>query len=927
MGLISKDWAKVFGISKHSFFHYISRRYYKTRKSLILPKGLSQNVVIGVILSSALFSCISFNKVNGQITITDQTSYHKASYGPVYGSLESGTIDNGGMITLFIKNTGNLTDSLSEIKISKNGIYDTSHYSLVWPKTMEPGGSISITLKGLSSPFGPGDTVLIEASTLLGYTDQQQFVNEMPGLRIANIIPSHDLTELFIYLRNDQNTDAVFNSLELNNSILTPGSNSLTFINPSAIIPPNQVAILKVRFEGNTFMPLSPIRLNIKYSEQGMNKNVSTFQRLVKAEYPIGTWHSPLANNDQEEGRKIIRKLSITSVFGPNDVSNMSNNLPEYFMKVVREPEFFNNNVFVPSIGAQYVSENSNNPIFHYWNVEDEPDLSNKPIKQEMTKNMTYWENDTNTPSFINLASQKNYQRYGFFADIVSMDHYSDDGPPNVIPFPYWYTTEGSVREALEYTSELKKNTEPKRMSTWCQLISTAFSNQAEPHVINFQFWSHIAEGAKGIYFFTAKPNHPAEQPALWEESKKLTHQLNGVKNLCLYSEPFKGVNTNSGNVIAKSLVGTDAMAIVLLNNSIDYTQVNVINHVWVSTITPQPFDIEFTVPEWISLDEFYETDHNGKLAITNLTPLGGRTFRITGTINERTKVFVIGKNDTIAPNQIDQIIVADQPTPSDFTLSWNEPLDNFGVKGYYILADDQFIDTVRAPIWESAGTVNGCDVTEYKIIPFDDALNTGIPTAISIDWSSYGTGTPVIYTQPNSQTVGTGVWCTFIVADSSATQTTYQWQTEQTPGSWTDLQNGSEINGVFTSTLNVKSSINLNETSYRCIVNAGCTNASDTSNAALLNVINDLSVTDLSGDLFQLFPNPSNGEFKLISNRNNFEIRITDQTGRTIFESFIKDKISDIKLFSVSPGLYNVWISDPEGNYSSKRKMMIQNF
>jgi hypothetical protein len=584
----------------------------------------------------------------------------------------------------------------------------------------------------------------------------------------------------------------------------------------------------------------------------------------------------------------------------------MSDNLPEYYMKVVREADFSNNNAFDPNQAAQYVQQHSANPIFHYWNVDDEPDLNNKPIKEEIIKNLVYWNSDSNTPSYVNLASQKNYQRYGFFTDVVSMDHYSDDGPPNVIPFPYWYTVEGSVREAIEYTAQLKKNTEPKRMNTWCQLISTAFTNQAEPHVINFQFWSHVAEGAKGIHFFTAKPNHPNEYPQLWKESEKLVYQLNGIKNLCLYSEPFQGVTVNSGNVIAKSLVGSDAMTIVLLNNTIDYTSVNVINHAWTSTITSTPFDIQFTIPDWISLEQFYETTSNGKIEISSITNISGRTYRITGTIDARTRVFVIGKNDNEVPNTITEINVSDLQSPSDFTLSWNEPLDNFGVKGYYIKADNSIIDTVMAPIWESAEFVNGCLVNSFSVIPFDEQQNLGLPTSITLDLSSFGSGTPIIYQEPASQSVNAGTWANFSVADSAASQSTFVWQVNTGNGPWVNLQNNANYSGVFTSTLSVYGLPTFNNYSYRCIVSAGCTQNADTSSAAVLTVVGQLSINELSDSEISLFPNPANNVMTISSNGEALgNVIVFNQWGAKVQEFTTKSTTYKLNISNFENGIY----------------------
>jgi hypothetical protein len=868
-------------------------------------------VVLPALLALSAFTWLS---ADAQISITSQTSYHKASFGSTYGTLESGTADNGGLITLFVKNNGSIADSLIEVTVSAGGVTDTLGYAVWWPLEMAPGGTSSVLLKGIASPFGEGETVVIEATTALGYAAQQTFVNTTPKLRIANLMPSRELNALWIYLRNDGNVDAVFNGMEMNDTELLPGNPALQIFGNSTTLKPGAVAILKIQTLPGVLYPLVPIRLNIRFTSENTQQNVSTFQRLVPAEFPIGTWHSPLANNSEEEGRKRLRRLAITSVFGPNDVSDMTDNLPEYCLKVVREADFSVNGAFAPQNAAQYVSQNSNNPVFHYWNVDDEPDLNNKPIAEEIIKNKTYWLNDANTPSYVNLASQKNFQRYGFFTDVVSMDHYSDDGPPNVIPFPYWYTTEGSVREAIEYTEQLKKNTEPKRMNSWSQLISNAFSNQAEPFVINFQFWAHVSAGAKGIHLFTAKPNHLDDNPSLWNESVKLARQLNGIKNLCLYGEPWNGVTVNSGNVIAKSMAGPDAMVVTVLNNTIDYTLVNVINHNWSASISSAPFDIQFTVPEWIPLEKFYETDANGRFDISSITQVSGRTYRITGTMGQDSKVFVIGKNDTEPPQPITEINVSEEVTPSDFTLSWNEPSDNFGVKGYYIKAGSQIIDSVQAPIWESNNTTNGCSVAEWSIIPYDDARNLGQPVVITNDWSGFGSGTPMVSSQPGSQNVFINTTASFSIADTGATSAVYQWQSEAGNGTWFNLENGNGFSGVYTPTLSVVAAVSLNNSRYRCIVSAGCTQNRDTSNAALLTVIDNSFIEEAEEADIRVFPNPSDELFILRNNTGeNYRVSVTDQLGRLVKQGILLPASSDVYLDGLTPGIYQVVLQSSE--------------
>ncbi|HLP18743.1 MAG TPA: T9SS type A sorting domain-containing protein, partial [Chitinophagales bacterium] len=490
-------------------------------------------------------------------------------------------------------------------------------------------------------------------------------------------------------------------------------------------------------------------------------------------------------------------------------------------------------------------------------------------------------------------------------------DHYSDDGPPNVIPFPWWYTSEGSVREAIEYTAQLKLNTEPKRLTSWCQLTANTWGvdHQAEDYIINFQFWSHVSNGAKGIHYFLATPESKSDYPVQWEEALYSTRQLSAVKNLCMYGECWQGVKVNSGNVIANGLVSENALMITVLNNSIDYTVNNVFNHDWIPTIQPVDFQLEVTVPDWIPLQQFYEVLSTGKINIGNIVNTGGRTYQISGTINTKSQVFVIGSNDNVAPEQVTRINVPDKISPNNFTLSWSEPFDNFGVRGYYIKADNDIIDTVFAPIWESAGKVNACLVGYWSVIPFDDAGNTGQPGVLTVDWSGVGSGTPVLYQQPQSITVNAGNTAVFSIADSAATGVAYTWQADTGNGVWANLANGANYGGVFTSSLTVFGTQHNTGYKFRCSVTVGCGQLAMFSDSALLTVTGSVGINENLKNDFRVFPNPAN-ESIIVSVSDVYPhtaIIVCDVNGRPCLSADIKREKTVFDVSALGSGVYFV--------------------
>lgn len=855
----------------------------------------------------AILLYTAFVPAMAQISITGETAFHKAGYGTEFGILEStSSPDNGGLITCFVKNNNTVADSIENIKVSHNGVYDTAFYSFWWPLEIHAGAIGAVQLKGLSAPFREGDTVLLEVFTSKGFSASQLFINKTPLLRLANIIPSQDMKTLFIYLRNDGTTPQTVQEVKLNNDVFIPGSSvSLAAVGGSFSADTGKILILKLSYAG-VINELTPINLRIKAN----GVYTSSFQRLVKAHFPIGTWNSSLFNTNKEEGRKLLRQLGITSVFGPGNFGLMQNAYNEYFMRVVHEPDFDSAGVFNANTGGQFVAARANEDVIHYWNVDDEPDLNGKDVRQEIAKNYAYWKNDTNTPSYVNLCTQKKYQRYGFFTDVVSMDHYSDDGPPNVIPFPWWYTTEGSVREAIEYTEQLKRNTEPKRMTSWCQLSANTWgsNHQAEDFIVNFQFWSHVSCGAKGIHYFVATPESKQDYPEQWNEAVHSIRQLNGIKNLCLYGEPWKQVKVNAGDVIASGLVSEDALVVVVQNNTIDYTPVNIINHDWVPSIQPVSFQIEFTVPDGFPVEQIYEAVELYKQNVASITNISGRTYRLNGTINTQSLTYVLGRNDTQAPQTVGGLNVSDKVSPNRFTLSWNEPHDNFGVKGYYIKADNDFIDTVFAPVWEAENKVNACGTGYWSVYAFDDAGNVSQPQVITIDWSSVGSGMPAVYQQPQNQTANAGSTATFTFSDSAATGMAYQWQADTGNGIWSNLQNGGNYSGVYSNTLSVFATQFNSGYRFRCAITVGCSQQTTVTDSASLTVNGSVNVAEITEETFTVYPNPA-GDVLCIGNytlKPGEEIRLYNAAGCLM----LTGNTTAISIAALAQGVYTVVVN-----------------
>jgi len=237
--------------------------------------------------------------------------------------------------------------------------------------------------------------------------------------------------------------------------------------------------------------------------------------------------------------------------------------------------------------------------------------------------------------------------------------------------------------------------------------------------------------GAKGIYFFVVTPTTPTNYPDIFFEGIKLTKQLNPIKSLCLYGESLKSNGTSDTLIQTKNLISENALVSVVLNNSIDFKAVNIIQQDWSSSIKHPTFSLTVEVPKWITVEEIYEQTPDGKKAVSAQV-LANNTWIITDSIQEDTRVFVFAKKDKVAPNVPFNLVWADSIDATHQTLSWEEPFDNFGVKGYYIYGDhDQLIDSVRWPIYD-VDLVN-CS-SRIRIRAYDEAGNVSNYAEISKD-------------------------------------------------------------------------------------------------------------------------------------------------------------------------------------------------
>jgi hypothetical protein len=864
----------------------------------------------------SFFSCLLII-AQAQISIDSLHSFQPSLVGEEFGVLENtADPDSGGVLTIWIRNNGSNSDSVVAVSVcNKNGdTLQLKTWGYWWGLGMEPVGNVqnlcAVVIKSQSASFSNGSDIRVNVFTRNGWSAAHDFLLQTSSIKIANVLPNQELTKLFIYLRNDGNNTLQLKSLELNQVVFMPGSLSINAISGSNVAP-KQIKIIEVS-PAQILQPLEPLFLKIDLAEVSTAKNVSliSFTRLVPAQFSFGTWDSPLFDANKEAGRKAVRQLNIEAVHGPGNPTLMQDAYNEYHMQTLWEPSLSNI--------SGTVSNNSNSNYVMFWSIDDEPDLNNKNIDTQLIKNNTYWQNDNNTPSYVNLCVQKKYNRYGWYADVVSMDHYTDNGAPNVIPLS-WITRKGSPREAIEYTEVLKWNTEPRRMRTWCQLaVKGTWKFQPEDYIINYQFWAHAMSGAKGIDFFCAKPSTLTDFPKQWNEAKKLVEQCNPLKNLLLYAEPLNTVKTSyAGDVETRLLVGKDYAVLIVLNDSIDYTLINVFNQEWRSDIWRKNFSFEFELPSWVQTANVYEQTPTGKVAIQGLTNLGNNQYQLQGEIFKNSRVFVFAPMDNEAPKKPERLVFADVTSPNAYTLSWQEPFDNFGVKGYELRADGNVFATTLHPIFDAVAAPNLCEFSNFEVVAFDEAGNKSLAATIASPGFN-GSGAVGIINSLRDTTVDAGNKVVFSVLDTISSTKGYQWKYQEN-GNVSNVIDNNTYSGAYTASLTINATQNENGKQYFCVINSSCTNKAS-SNSATLTVNGTAAIGENTAAEIELFPNPNNGQFIIKTQvLNNYFIRIFNHCGKLVFSAALDKDYWSGDISNLPSGLYSVLISNSTSTFNKR--------
>lgn len=171
-----------------------------------------------------------------------------------------------------------------------------------------------------------------------------------------------------------------------------------------------------------------------------------------------------------------------------------------------------------------------------------------------------------------------------------------------------------------------------------------------------------------------------------------------------------------------------------------------------------------------------------------------------------------------------------------------------------------------------------------------------------------------LITSQPLDNTVLVNGSAIFSVT-TSITSATYQWQMDNGTG-FMSLNNAGQYNGVDTEMLTVSNvTLSQNNTLFRCIVTEN-SNCSDTTDVAVLFVVDNSGIEDISKDILNIYPNPTSNLITIQSETPmNNTFRIYDQQGREVMNGKLKGKNTEVSLGELSRGTYTIQV---DGNYKT---------
>lgn len=233
--------------------------------------------------------------------------------------------------------------------------------------------------------------------------------------------------------------------------------------------------------------------------------------------------------------------------------------------------------------------------------------------------------------------------------------------------------------------------------------------------------------GSKGVFWFNARQSELPDFADQMRACEEATIHFNHVRTTVLYSQSISNVATFPLRVEARSLVGEDALVLVVANMNAD--EVGPTLGPWFLTDLPAA-SATVTVPDWIPIEQIVEVTTNGAVP-ANYTNTG-RTYTFNFSLHD-SRVFLIGRTDTNLPTVATGLNLAwwapnTNTLATNAVLAWRESFDDFGVAGYKVFRDGIEIADVRSPIYtETNPPPQGA---RYHVKAYDMAGNMSEPSA-----------------------------------------------------------------------------------------------------------------------------------------------------------------------------------------------------
>ena len=649
----------------------------------------------------------------GADIVLEPPVFHGAARSALYR--ENWPEDNGGVVYCFLRNTGASPDRVAELLVNglAPGEWPKLSWWRVWPESLAPGGTGCLTLKATGDPFAKGSTAELALVMDSGAQAAVSFPCETPALRLANALPAPEPGTLLLYLRNDGETAAEVRRVLLNSREWAPGVDAgLSAVGGSYTVPPGGLLILELA-HGDAPAPGAPLNLRILADAGETAVRVGAGIRLTAAEFPIGTWSSNMIQSPG--GQRHARRLGIDACVSYTDWPAQEAMFANYHIRTLnicarqagdppqKEPD---TEQVAARAGAAHIAA---------WMVRDEPDLHGIPAARMLDHALDHWRHDPDTPAYLNLMSMSGFNEYGPTADIACMDHYVMHAP-NAIPRT-GITRHARLEEALEYTDQLKANTEPVRMWTWAQLAAPVWGRQPENWGVKHQFWSHVMGGAKGILWFKYGPDYERDHPEQIRAAENTVRAFNAVRTLCFYGEPLAALTSDDPEITGRLLISRDAVVVVVLNNN--YTT-GLFPFRSSYTLKSSSGTVSFPLPGWVPPERAAAVTAAGLVPVEPVLKDGTVSLRVS--INGAARVFLIGRQDVQAPDTPGRVVIAGRDEKGA-TLSWPVPRDNCGVFSYEVLLNGEPVDTTPFPVYTAA--MPGA----YTVRARDAAGNASPPT------------------------------------------------------------------------------------------------------------------------------------------------------------------------------------------------------